>query len=173
MDSTNFYESMKNLSDFFGKNLNEAQANFYFKETSYITKESFKHAVNSFLRERKPNPANFPTISEIQSLCPKDNSGQSGYRQDETEEQYYRRINITHLWAALNILKNQGNEKFMEYCRRMHFSEDDIDRVQCKFKMAFKNEFKFKIKSFQKTDHNKRINELRNQAQELTGDVPF
>ena len=171
MNVQNFYDGMEQLSSFFGKRLTQQQQDLYFKELKYITKDSFDHAVKSIQRGRKPNPGNFPTIDEIQAICPKQKSD-FNYRGDETDEQYYQRIMVSDLWNALNILKNQGNEKFMEHCRRMHFSDDDIDRVQCKFNMAFKD-LKAGMKSFPKIDHSKRIDELRNQAQELTGDVPF
>ena len=171
MNVQNFYDGMEQLSSFFGKRLSQQQQDLYFNELIYITKDSFDHAVKSIQRGRKPNPGNFPTIDEVQAICPKQKSDY-GYRQDETDEQYYQRIMVSDLWNALNILKNQGNEKFMEYCQRMHFSEDDIDRVRCKFNMAFKD-FKMEMKNISKIDNSKRINELRNQAQELTGDVPF
>ena len=107
MNVTNFYDGMTLLSDFFGKKLSQAQQDFYFKDLKYISNDSFDHAVSVTMRGRKPNPGNFPNIEDIQALCPKDNSGRAEYREGETAEQYYRRITITHLWEALNILKNQ------------------------------------------------------------------
>ena len=172
MNVTNFYDGMEQLSIFFGKKLTPPQHDLYFENLKYINKNSFDHAVKSIQRGRKPNHGNFPTIDEIQAICPKQKSDY-GYRHDENEEQYYQRIMVSDLWNALNILKNQGNEKFMEFYRRMHFSEDDIDRVRCKFNMAYGKEIKAEMKGLPKIDHIKRIDELRKQSEQLTGDVPF
>ena len=172
MNVTNFYDGMEQLSIFFGKKLTPPQHDLYFENLKYINKNSFDHAVKSIQRGRKPNPGNFPTIDEIQAICPKQKSDY-GYRHDENKEQYYQRILVSDLWKALDILIKKGNDEFMEHCRAKHFSEDDIDRVQCKYNMAYRNEIKADLKGFLKIDHSKRISELRNQAQELTGDVPF
>jgi len=172
MNVQNFYDGMEQLSSFFGKRLSQQQQDLYFEELKYIIKGSFDHAVKSIQRGRKPNPGNFPTIEEIQAICPKQKSDY-GYRNGETEEQYSKRITIADLWKALDVLIKKGNDEFMEHGRRMHFSEDDIDRVQCKYSVAYRNEIKADLKNFPKIDHSKRISELRNQAQELTGDIPF
>jgi len=127
---------MEQLSSFFGKRLSQQQQDLYFNELKYITKDSFNHAVKSIQRGRKPNPGNFPTIDEIQAICPKQKSD-FNYRIDETNEQYYQRIMVSDLWKALDILIKKGNDEFMEYGRRMHFSNDDIDRVEYKFERAY------------------------------------
>ena len=171
MNAQHFYEGMEQLSSFFGKKLMSQQHDYYFKELSYIPKDSFMFAVRSIQKGRKPNPGNFPTIEEIQGICPPKTSAHS-YHEGETDEQYYNRITITHLWEALNILKNQGQDQFFKYCQRLNFSEDDIDRVQCKFK-TINHKFNFELKGFPKINHEKRIGELRNQAKDLTGEIPF
>ena len=136
MNVQNFYDGMEQLSSFFGKRLSQQQQDLYFNELKYITKDSFNHAVKSIQRGRKPNPGNFPTIDEIQAICPKQKSD-FNYRIDETNEQYYQRIMVSDLWKALDILIKKGNDEFMEYGRRMHFSNDDIDRVEYKFERAY------------------------------------
>ena len=164
-----FLDGMEQLSSFFGKNLMASQQDFYFKELGYISDSSFIFAVKTIQRNRKPNQSNFPTIDEIQGLCPTRTSEYS-YNPDETDEQYYHRITVSYLWIALNILKDKGNEQFMRYCKSMHFSESDIDAVQCKFKMAYKD-FRFKAKSIPLTvDRTTRINELQKQALALMSD---
>jgi hypothetical protein len=172
MDLTHFYESIKELSDFFGKNLTEKQAEFYFRELKYTSRELFKHAVLTIQKERKPTPANFPTISELQSMCPKDDN-RPAYRHDETDEQYLRRITVSQLWEATRIYQRQGKDQAMEYMLRMKFSENDIEAVTHKATGNYPGNTPKIGKNFPKVDHVARVNELRKQAEQLTGEIPF
>lgn len=171
MNANDFYEGIAQLSDFFGKQLNEKQRDFYFSELKYASIDSFKHAVKSCLKERKPNPGNFPTITELQSLCPKDKSYNINYRSDETEDQYYQRITINYLWEAYNILKNNGHDRFLRFCESRKINNDDIERVEFKLKHTITPE---KLEKKIKTVFNpERIEMLKEQAQKLKEEVPF
>jgi len=67
-------------------------------------------------------------------------------RQDENEEQYFRRINVGHLKHAFELLQKYGRGTMLKYSREKSFSADDIDRVEYKFKRAFgKKEIKIPI----------------------------
>lgn len=163
---------MKVLSDFFGKNLTEKQTEFYFSELKHASVDSFRHATKTCLKERKPNPGNFPTITELQALCPKERSYQtSNYKQDETEEQYYKRVTVQDLWEALKVLENNGHDQFLRFCRARHISDDDIDRVECKHKFSISKE---KLERKIKTVFNpERVEMLKEQAKKLKEEVPF
>lgn len=171
MDLTNFYEGMKQLSSFFGKNLTPDQSDFYYNDLKYVSKDQFSFACKTIQKERKPNPGNFPTIREIQALCPKELSGPQ-YHTDETECEYYKRITVSHLWQAYNILKNNGKEQFLRFCRANNFSDDDIERVEWKLKYSITPE---KLEKKIKTVFNpERIEILKEQAQKITETgVPF
>ena len=69
---------------------------------------------------------------------------------NETEEQYFRRINIGHLHHTFNLILKYGRGTMLKYCREKSFSVDDIDRVEQKFNRAYGKD-----------------------KPELTGDVPF
>ena len=58
-------------------------------------------------------------------------------RQDENEEQYFRRINIGHIKHAFELLLKYGRGTMLKYCREKSFSADDIDRVEYKFERAY------------------------------------
>jgi len=171
MDSTLFYENIKTLSDFFGKNLTEKQADFYFSELKYASIDSFKHAVKSCLKERKPNPGNFPTITELQSLCPKDKLYNINYNSNETEEQYYQRITVNDLWEAYNVLKTNGQDRFLKFCESRKINGDDIERVEWKLKYTITPEkLEKKIKTVFSPE---RVEMLKEQANKLKNEVPF
>jgi len=123
------------LSDFFGKKLSQAQQDFYFKDLKYISKDSFDHAVRATMRGRKPNPGNFPTIEEVQALCPKQQSD-INYNSDENEMDYYKRITVNDLWEALSILQKRSHDHFLRYCQSKNISDEDIERVEWKHKYA-------------------------------------
>ena len=170
MDLTNFYEGIKQLSSFFGKNLSNGQAEFYFKEVSYITKDSFDHAVRAILKGRKPNPGNFPTIEEIQALCPKQRSD-SVWNHGETEEEYYRRVSVDDLFVALTVLQKSGREQFLRHCKTNNISQDDIERIEFKDKYVITPE---KLAKKIKTVYNpERVKMLKEQAEKLITEVPF
>jgi len=76
---------------------------------------------------------------------------------DETEEQYFRRINIGHLGHAFKLLQKYGRGTMLKYCRGKNISADDIDRIEYKFERAFG-----------KTETKTAVNE-----QYQAGDVPF
>jgi len=57
--------------------------------------------------------------------------------QGETEERYFRRINIGHLQHAFKLLQKYGRGTLLKYCREKNFSADDIDRVEYKFERAY------------------------------------
>lgn len=172
MNANDFYEDMAQLSDFFGKQLNEKQRDFYFRELKYTSRDLFKHAVLTMQKERKPTSANFPTISELQSMCPRDDN-RPPYRHDETEEQYLRRITVSNLWEATRIYQRQGEQQAMDYMRRMHFSENDIEAVTHKATGNYLGNIPKVGKEFPKIDHAARVNELRKQADQLIGEIPF
>ena len=133
VDSTNFYEGIKQLSSFFGKNLSSGQSDFYFNELKYVSKDSFDHAGRAIMKGKKPMPGNFPTIEEIQALCPKQRSD-STYNQGETEDEYYKRITVDDLFNALIILQKNGHEQFIRYCKTRNINQDDIERIEFKNK---------------------------------------
>ena len=135
MDSTNFYEGIKQLSEFFGKRLTPEQSDFYFYDLKYIGKSAFDHAVRAIMKGRKPMPGNFPTIEDVQALCPRQKSDFT-YNQYETEQEYYKRITVDNLFTALQVLEKEGREQFIRYCNANNFSEDDIERVEWKHKYA-------------------------------------
>jgi len=124
---------MEQMGDFFGKQLSQPQKDFYFKDLNYITKDDFEHVIRSLMRGRKPSPANFPTIEDIQAICPREKSDMD-YRQTESEMDYYKRIAVTDLWQAFNILEKSGHDQFLRYCKAKNFNEDDVERVEWKHK---------------------------------------
>jgi len=161
---------MKHLSSFFGKNLSSGQSDFYYNDLKYISKDSFNHAVRAIMKGRKPNPGNFPTIEEIQALCPKQRSD-SVWNGGETEDEYYKRITVDDLFSALTVLQKSGREQFLAFCKTRNISSDDIERVEFKNKYVITPEkLKKKIKTVYNPD---RIEMLKEQAKTLTGDVSF
>jgi hypothetical protein len=136
---------MEQLSSFFGKKLLSAQQDFYFEELAYIPGEAFFYTIKVLQKTRKPNPGSFPTIEEIQAICPPKVSVHS-VNPNETEEQYHRRVTIRHLWEAVRIYERSGRENFIEHCRALRFSRDDMDRCECKTKKLFPEKFNLELK---------------------------
>jgi len=162
---------MKNLSSFFGKNLSTGQSEFYYNDLKYITKDSFDHAVRAIMKGRKPNPGNFPTIEEIQALCPKQKTD-SIYNQGETESEYYKRITVQDLWDALAVLQKNGHDQFLRYCKSRNINQDDIERIEFKNRYVITPEkLARKIETVYNPD---RIKMLKEQADLLSKqEVPF
>lgn len=55
----------------------------------------------------------------------------------ETEDLYYRRINVGHLMHAFELMQKYGRGTLLKYCREKKFSADDIERVEFKFERSF------------------------------------
>ena len=164
-----FYDGIEQLSNFFNKTLSSFQKDLYFESLKdWMSDNEFNFTIKSMLENNKPNKSNFPTVKDLQSYGTKP---KPQHKHDETDEEYYGRINVNDLWTAFNILKDKGHEQFMRYCHSMHFSDSDIDSVECKFKMSYKTDYKTMLKGISETaDKKKRLNGLQNQARESIGE---
>lgn len=134
MNIENFYNSLENLSSYFNKELSPRQKEFYFADLKYITTENFNYTIREIIKKSKPTPYNFPTISDIKGLCPQDQPPLQ-WIPDESEDRYYRRIKVDHLFTALKTLTDNGVESFKSYHRSNHFTAEDVERVWFKFKI--------------------------------------
>jgi hypothetical protein len=126
---------MESLSSYFGKRLTETQQDYYFNELKFIPEPAFDHAVKTIQKTRKPTQGNFPTIEEIQGLCPIKTTGPA-YNPNETLDEYYKRITIQHLWTGLRILQGQGKDSFERYCRTNHISDEDAERIKYRLRVS-------------------------------------
>ena len=176
MQKLHFYNGIQTMTEYFGKNLTDRQQDYYFEDLKYASENDFDFAIKNLIRKIKPNPGNFPTIVDIQALCPQQKKA-SVYNNEETDAQYYRRITIDYLWTAYRILQNKGYDDFLKYCNDNNFNDSDIDSVECKHKMIFPEKFKLKMRDAneeKQTDNTERINELQQQAKEIVDDdIPF
>ena len=65
MDSQDFYNGIKTLSDWFGKKLNDAQQDIIFKSIRFIPDKAWMDIVERFTKKFKPMQSNFPTSEDI------------------------------------------------------------------------------------------------------------
>lgn len=134
MNAISFYEGMEQLSNFFGKKITDKQRDLYFEDLKYISDIAFDYAIKTIIRNRKPNPGQFPTITELKDMCPRPSPVQR-HNPNETEEQYYHRVTVSHLWKALGVLESKGREAFLSFCNKYNFNQEDIERVENKHRM--------------------------------------
>jgi len=127
------------LVKWFRRNLDDDQVLLMFQSLENIPAGAYQKIVTETINNSKT----FPTINEIWALYRykwRDQYPESSTRRydpNETDEQYLRRITVQHLWEAFKILKNNGHEQFLRFCTTNNFSNDDVDRVESKFRFSF------------------------------------
>lgn len=138
MTNDEFLRITTRLLNWFGKsNMKAEQKTLMFQMLEHIPAEAYQGIVSDMIESSKA----FPTIGEIKNQYRwkwKDRYPEKEPRQynpNETDLEYYSRITITYLWTAYNILKNQGDERFLNYCNANHISEEDVERVRNKLNM--------------------------------------
>ena len=67
MDYESFIKNTSRLSDWFGKRLNEGQADIMFNALRYIPGEAYGDIVKSIIEQYKPTPGYFPDINAIKN----------------------------------------------------------------------------------------------------------
>lgn len=173
MDTKLFYAKLNELIDYFGFNLNPSQQKFYYEQLKYIRDYDFNYAAGEIMRTKKPSRGNFPSIDDIQAICPR-GAAALRYNPDETEEEHWRRVTVKHLMEATNIFIKQGEESMMAYARVHHFNQDDIEAVTHKATGKYSLKDLPEVgKEIPKVNHKERLNELRQQAQKLGASIPF
>ena len=137
---TNFSEGVQKWSDFFGRELKQSQLNYYYDEIKHIQEKEWEFIVKDFIINKKPIPSQFPTIAEIQGMCPKP-SGQT-FTKKESIDDYYRRVPVNMLFQAFHILKTNGKESFEHFCDVKNINQNDREAVKLKLSVNFPEEFK-------------------------------
>ena len=149
MDLRNFEKNMKRMCQRFNRKVDSDLFDIFYDRLSHIPEKAFDTITDAIIDDMKF----FPTPMEIKNRYfqwRKDNpqAAKVEYYPDETDEEYFRRITVSHLWQGLHILKNKGEDPFMDYCNSNYIrgsktntdiDPDDVDGIRCKLRMSLKN----------------------------------
>lgn len=124
----------KMISWFNIKNIKAEQTQLCYRRLKTYPIEALKYTVNQFIESRRPSAANFPTINEILDFC-------NAWLSQRPELKFKRMAfhpeedfsyPIYKLWDGYKLLRDYGEERFIEFARENRMPRNDIERVMAK-----------------------------------------